>query len=85
MTLLNKELKYNLHSKKDDWIKKNLALEAETAIDRLPEPDRDYCRWQTANRIHALYTTKRVILTSDWKAKTELKTLKNIKAKLKEN
>ena len=33
--LLEKGLKYNLHSKKKNWLV-NLALEAETAVTQLP-------------------------------------------------
>jgi hypothetical protein len=37
MALLQKGPKYNLHTKKKDWIQ-NLALETETAISQLPPP-----------------------------------------------
>jgi hypothetical protein len=35
MSLLQKGLKYNLHTKRENWIQ-NLTLEAETAIQKLP-------------------------------------------------
>jgi hypothetical protein len=54
--LLNKGFKYNLHTKRKNWIK-TLAFEAETAINKLPELDRDHYRWQVANKINSLYTT----------------------------
>ena len=41
MTLLNKGLKYNLHFKKKDWIK-NLALEAENALNFVHNKDQDF-------------------------------------------
>ena len=50
-TLLQKGLKYNLHSKPRKWIQ-NLALEAETAITRLPPNERDVYRKQVADRIN---------------------------------
>jgi hypothetical protein len=78
ITLLNKGFKYNLHSKRNDWIK-TLALEAETAINSLPELDRDHYRWQVANKINSLYTTKRKIDINNRKARSELNTMKLIK------
>jgi len=38
MTLLQKGLKYNLHTKRRDWLK-NLTLEAVTALSHLPTAD----------------------------------------------
>jgi len=43
MAVLQKGLKYNLHNKQKTWIQ-NLALEAETAISKLPTSDRDVYR-----------------------------------------
>jgi hypothetical protein len=52
-TLLQKGLKYNLHSKPKNWIQ-NLALEAEIAITQLPTNNRDVYRKLVANRIDIL-------------------------------
>jgi hypothetical protein len=71
-----------LHPKNKKIIK-NLALEAETAINHLPDTDREFYRWQTARQINVLY--KQNQHTSDHKGKSETKTLKNIKKKLNDN
>jgi hypothetical protein len=42
MAMLQKRLKYNLHTKPKNWIQ-NLALEAETAIPSLPPPQTEMC------------------------------------------
>jgi hypothetical protein len=51
--LLEKGPKYNMDTKKKDWVK-NLALERETAISMLPTADRDTCRKLAAERIDNL-------------------------------
>ena len=84
LSLLNKGLKYNLHSKKKDWIK-TLALEAETAVNKLPEIDREYYRWQVANKIDILYNTKQNNTYKNQNGKFEINTVKHIKTKLKQN
>ena len=48
--LLERGLKYNLHSRKKNWLT-TLALDAETAITLLPITDSDYYRKQVADRI----------------------------------
>ena len=48
LPLLNEGLKYNLNTKKNEWVSK-LALEAETAISHLPGTDHEYYRRQVAN------------------------------------
>jgi len=53
MSMLQKGLKYNLHTKQENWIH-NLALEAETAIQKLPNSDRDAYRHIVADRINTL-------------------------------
>jgi hypothetical protein len=58
MALLQKGLKYNLHTKHNDWLK-NLALEAETAIAYIPTADRDIYRKQVAERIITLHRDSR--------------------------
>ena len=52
--LLNKGPKYNLHSRKKDWLM-TLALEAETAVTSLSLSDRDYYRKQVASHIEKLH------------------------------
>jgi hypothetical protein len=51
--LLQKGLKYNLHSKPKNWIQ-NFALEAETAITQLPSNERDVYRKLVADHIDKL-------------------------------
>ena len=53
MTLLQKGLKYNLHTKQGNWIQ-NLALKAETAIQKLPSSDREIYRHKVTDRINTL-------------------------------
>ena len=43
MALLQKGLKYNLHTKQVNWLR-NLALEAEMAISQLPTTDHNVYR-----------------------------------------
>jgi len=57
IALLQKGPKYNLHDKPKDWIQ-NLALEAETAISRLPHTEREVYRKMTAERINILQNSK---------------------------
>jgi hypothetical protein len=53
MQLLNKGLKYNLHFRHKQWIQ-TLAIEADTAINTLPEEDQCYLRQLVANNIKFL-------------------------------
>ena len=55
--LLEKGLKYNLHTRQKNWIE-DLALEAETAIQKLPISDRDTYRHLVATRINTLKKMK---------------------------
>jgi predicted transport protein len=48
--LLEKGLKYNLHKKPKDWIK-TLALEADTAINNIPERNQPYMKQLVANNL----------------------------------
>jgi len=57
MNLLQRGPKYNLHDKPKDWIP-NLALEAETAITRLPHTEREVYRKLVAERINILQESK---------------------------
>jgi hypothetical protein len=82
MTLLQKGLKYNLHTKRNDWLK-NLALEAETAITQLPTADRDVYRKQVAERITTLYRDSKHPPTP--KVQQETKTIRSIQSKLQNN
>ena len=79
MKLLQKGLKYNIHAKNKDWLK-NLALEAETAITKLPTSDRDVFRKMVANRIDKLHRQN-----PEHKIHPEEKTVKRIRKKLREN
>ena len=54
LTLLNKGLKYNLNHKHKNWIR-TLALEAETAITKLPIFEQGCIRYQAAYNIKHLY------------------------------
>jgi hypothetical protein len=77
--LLQKGLKYNLHSKPRNWIQ-NLALEAETAITQLPSNERDIYRKLVADRIEKLKQQN----PSD-KTHPETKLIKSIRTTLVEN
>jgi hypothetical protein len=50
MKPLNKGLKYNIYYKHKDWIK-TLAIEADTAINKLHERDQKYTRQIVINNI----------------------------------
>jgi hypothetical protein len=76
---LDKGPKYNLHSRKNNWLT-TLALEAETAITSLPTSDRDYYRKQVANRIEKLHKS-----IPHKNTHPEVRTLKSIQSKLKNN
>jgi len=54
MGLLQKGLKYNIHTKKKNWIQ-TLVLEAETAITQLPTNERDVYRKLVAECIEKLH------------------------------
>jgi len=60
----------------------NLALEAETAISRLPHTEWEVCRKMTAERINILQNNNKPPHTNTC---SESKTIKNIKTKLKDN
>ena len=77
--LLQKGLKYNLHSKPRNWIQ-NLALEAETAITQLPSNERDVYRKLVVDQIEKLKQQN----PSD-KTHPETKLIKSIRTKLVEN
>jgi hypothetical protein len=79
MAILQKGPKYNLH---DNWIQ-NLALEAETAISRLPHTEREVYRKMTAERINILQNNNKPPHTHN--TCSESRTIKNIKTKLKDN
>ena len=79
ISLLEKGPKYNLHSRKNNWLT-TLALEAETAITSLPTSDRDYYRKQFANRIEKLYKS-----IPHKNTHPEVRTVKSIQSKLKNN
>ena len=85
LTLLNKGLKYNLSYKQNDWIK-TLALEAETAITKLPVMEQDYIRFQVAHNIKLLYKQCNENKSYNTKhANIERHTLNSIKRKLSSN
>jgi len=79
MTLLQKGLKYNLHTKCRDWLK-NLALEAETAVSHLPIADRDVYRKLVAERITTLHQNSKHPPTPNTQQET-----KSIQSKLQSN
>jgi hypothetical protein len=80
MAMLQKGLKYNLHSKPKNWLQ-NLALEEETAIQALPTPDREIYRHTVVNRISTLQ--KNSSTKSDPKiAQQEERLIKSIKSKI---
>jgi hypothetical protein len=82
MELLQKGPKFNLHSKKKNWLQ-NLALEAETAVTLLPTTDRDVYRKLIADRIDTLQNHNTTQLKT--KKHPEANTINSIQTKLKEN
>jgi len=56
MTLIKKGTKYNIHTKKRNWIQ-NLALKVKTAISKLPPTEKDVYRKLTAKCISTLLHT----------------------------
>jgi hypothetical protein len=83
MTLLQKGLKYNLHTKQKNWIQ-DLALEAETAIQKLPTSDPDTYRHLVAERINTLKQNNNTYSKQN-NAQQEAKILKSIQSKLRNN
>ena len=83
MALLQKGPKYNIHDKPKDWIQ-NLALEAETAISHLPPPERETYRKLTAERINTLQDNNKTTHPTHG-THSEIKTIRSIKTKLKNN
>ena len=79
MRLLQKGLKYNTHAKNKDWIQ-TLALEAETAITKLPTNERDIYRKMVANRIDTLHRQN-----PEHETHPEAKTVNRIRKKLRDN
>jgi len=76
--LLQKGLKYNIHSKEKNWIE-NLALEAETAFTQLPANEREVYRKSVADRTDTL---KR---QNYHRTHPETKLIRLIQSKLKES
>jgi hypothetical protein len=79
MNMLQKGLKYNTHGKKKDWIQ-TLALEAETAISKLPVNERDPYRKIVAKRINVLQTKHPNHIVHP-----ETRTINSIRKKLEDN
>ena len=79
MGLLQKGLKYNIHTKRKNWIQ-TLALEAETAITKLPTNERDVYRKLVAEHIEKLQKQNPAHNTHP-----EAKIIQSIKRKLKEH
>jgi len=79
ITLLQKGMKYNTHSKKRNWIQ-NLALEAEIAITQLPSTEREVYRKLVADRINTL-----IMQNPTHQTQPETKVIRSIQSKLKEN
>jgi len=69
ISLLEKGLKYNLHTKKINCLT-NLALEAETAVTQLPNHDSEFYRRQIGECIQTLHHQ----ITSYPKQNTQLET-----------
>jgi hypothetical protein len=81
MALLQKGPKYNLHAKGHNWIQ-NLALEAETAITKLPANEREPYRRIIADRVRTLQQKNN---STTPKIHHETRTIKSINKKLDEN
>jgi hypothetical protein len=78
-SLLQKGLKYNLQQKPKNWLQ-NLALEAETAITKLPPNEIEVYRKLTANRIDTLQKQQ-----PSHHKHPEMRTMQSIRTKLLEN
>ena len=79
MRLLHKGLKYNMHTKKKNWVQ-TLALEAETAITHLPTTERDVYRKLVADWIDKFQRQNPTHRTHP-----EAKMIHSIQRKLKDN
>jgi hypothetical protein len=89
LQLLNKGLKYNLHYKRKNWIEP-LAIEADTAINKIDPKEQEYMRQIVANNIKKLinkYKTlnDRRITLKHKRDIRERKLIYNIKEKIKSN
>ena len=82
LSLLQKGPKYNLHTKRQNWIQ-NLALEAETAISQLPTSNRDVYRGLVAERINTLQQNNKHQPTRN--THHEAGTIRTIQSKLRNN
>ena len=83
MTLLQKGLKYNLQTKRENWIQ-TLALEAETAIQKLTRSDREIYRHKVTDRINTLQRNSNTQSNPN-SAIHEAKTMRSIQSKLRNN
>jgi hypothetical protein len=81
-TFLQKGLKYNLHTKKKNWIQ-NLALEAESAISQLPTNEREVYRKLVADRMEKLQRQHNSNTTHN--THPEAKLIKSNETKLQQN
>jgi len=81
ITFLEKGLKYNLHNRKRNWLS-TLALEAETAINSLPHPEREYFRNKVAENLEQLKQHDRNVNRT---ARSEHNTIKQIITKIQNN
>jgi hypothetical protein len=89
MLLLNKGLKYNLHHKPKKWIQ-TVAIEADRAVNLLPDIDRNYMRQLIANNIKKLVNKQKIKRDQHISIHSKYEyhkwnTLKSIKQKIKQN
>jgi hypothetical protein len=83
--LLQKGLKYNIHSKPKNWVN-TLAIEAEAAITLLPTQHQEPIRYMAAQNLKHLYTEHEKRQTHNrHQQQHELKVIKGINKKLTEN
>jgi plasmid maintenance system killer protein len=82
--LPEKGLKYNLHYKPSSWIKQ-LALEADTAINMVNPDEQNYLRFLVAKHIQHFQKTKQsnnskysLLANQEWKIMNEIKSKLNI-------
>jgi hypothetical protein len=78
LQLLEKGLKYNLHNKKKNWLT-TLALETETALNPLPQTEREYFRNRAAENLEQLKQQEK---HKNIAARVEYNTIKQIITKL---
>jgi len=84
LELLNKGLKYDINYKRKHWLS-NLALEADSAITRLPSHEQEHVRHIVAHNLQKLYKQySKKNSNSNGNGTKEIKIINQIKTKLED-